>query len=116
MFKGWIWIVLAVGVVWYLSEREKASIKIAGNRAATGAVDSAGRAVTGIINETGPAIGKWLSGFFSSSGSSTTSSSSAGSSGSGNASSPSTSSYAFTADEVATAASGESSYGDDFYT
>lgn len=103
MFKGWVWLLVAVGVVWYLSEREKQSLAIAANRGATGAVDSAGRAITGAIDQAGPAFGKWLSGLFSGG---STSTSSPGSSGSGNSVSVNTSSYAYTPDEQASAYGG----------
>ncbi len=94
----WKWALVAVAVVWYLSEREKQSIAIAANRGATSALDSTGRAVSGAIDQAGPAFGKWLSGLFSGS---SKPSSSPGSSGSGNSVSLDTTSYAYTPDEEA---------------
>jgi len=74
----WKWVLLGGFVLWYLTQREKAAIPIAANRAAQGTIDAAGRAASGIINEAGPAIGKWLSGLFSGGGSSSSAPSSGG--------------------------------------
>lgn len=63
--KAWMWIAVAVGVLWYMTEREKASLKIAGNKAATNATDAAGRGVVKVIDETASAVGKWVAGWFS---------------------------------------------------
>lgn len=71
----WKWVLLAVGVVWYLTEREKQSIAISGNRAVTSTIDRVGAAAGHIIDQAGPAVGKWLSDLISGGGSSSASSS-----------------------------------------
>ena len=66
----WKWLLLGAGVLWYVTQREKAALPIAGNRAVSSGVDHVSGAVNKIIDEAGPAIGKWLGGLFSSSSSS----------------------------------------------
>lgn len=92
----WKWVLIAgaVGLVWY--ETEKNKIPLTANRAAAKTINSAGNAVTGIVNQVGPAVGKWLSGLISGGGSS----SSSGSSGGGFSGSSYTPDYDLIGDDV----------------
>jgi hypothetical protein len=77
----WFWLLIAGGVVWYLSQREKLSTSIQANKSATGAIQHAGGAVNTLIDSGASALGKWIGGLGSSgSSSSSSSSSSSGSS------------------------------------
>jgi hypothetical protein len=75
----WKWVLLAAAVLYYMAQREKSAIPISANRAASSTITKAGNAVGTIIDETAPAVGRWLSGLFSGSSSSSSSSSSASS-------------------------------------
>jgi hypothetical protein len=66
--KNLFWLAVAVGVVWYLSQREQAKTKIAANNAAAGAVNHAGTAVNNLIDQGASALGTWLSHLGGSSG------------------------------------------------
>jgi hypothetical protein len=78
----WFWLLVAVGVVWYLSQREKLSTSIQANKSATGVIQHAGGAVNTLIDSGASALGKFLSGLGSSSSSTSGSSALASSSGS----------------------------------
>jgi len=68
------WLLVAGGVaafIWY--ENQKQAIPLAANKQATQVINSAGGAVSNIINEAGPAIGKWIGGLFGGSTSSNSS-------------------------------------------
>lgn len=74
----WKWVLLIAGVLWYMTQRERSAVPIAGNRAAAGAIDHVGSAVNKVIDEAGPAVGKWLKDLLSGSGSSSQSATSSG--------------------------------------
>jgi len=60
----WKWILVAGVVLYVVTEREKASVKIAANRGATQATDAAGRGVVKVIDEAASAVGRWFGGLF----------------------------------------------------
>lgn len=68
MGRNLFWLAVAVGVVWYLSQREAAKVKINANNAAAGAVNHAGTAVNNLIDQGASALGTWLSHLGGSSG------------------------------------------------
>lgn len=78
----WGWILLGGGVLWYFTQREKESIKIAANKGLTSATGAVGRGLTNVIDESFSALGRFLGGLGSSSGSSSTTTSATGSSSS----------------------------------
>jgi hypothetical protein len=74
----WGWLLIGVGVVYYLSKREEASTKIAANRQATGAINHAGSAVNNLIDQGASALGRFISGIGRGSSSSSSGGSSSG--------------------------------------
>lgn len=60
----WKWALVAIGILWIMMEREKASVKIAANKGATAATDAAGRGVVKVIDEAASAVGRWFGGLF----------------------------------------------------
>jgi len=74
----WKWALVGVAVLWYMMEREKASVKIAANKGATDVTNAAGRGVVTVVDEAASAVGRWFDSLFndkpSNSGSSTGSS------------------------------------------
>jgi hypothetical protein len=60
----WKWALVAVAVLWFMMEREKASVKIAANKAGTDATNAAGRGVVTVIDEAASAVGRWFGGLF----------------------------------------------------
>jgi hypothetical protein len=58
------WVLVGVAVLWFLMEREKASVKIAANKGATDVTNAAGRGVVKVVDEAASALGRWFGGLF----------------------------------------------------
>lgn len=60
----WKWVLIGAAVLYIVMEREKASVKIAANKAGTDATNAAGRGVVKVIDEAAAAVGRWFGGLF----------------------------------------------------